>query len=146
MKNRSREYVHDRLYELASKMLKRYNPCAECFATNCYRQHATERCCEGCPYFKNGCTVEALYCKLWLCRSVKLKGNTTFIAKRLHTLERIARDYDLLLARATRKETLEFGEALSGDQWWLYYRDLLGFSRRSSHLLLRSGLNRNGVI
>lgn len=140
-KNRSREYVHDRLYELADKLLKRHNPCAKCWATNCYHEHVTQRCCEGCVYFKKGqgCTVKALYCKLWICGAVT---NQAQLRRRLQRLRKIAEKYNLLVARGSREETLEFGEQLNTDPWWLYYatrhHDTLK-NREKAHNQLRHG-------
>lgn len=138
-KNRTREYVHDRLYALAAKMLERHNPCHGCIVNNCFNDDSEARCCEGCPYFKEGqgCTVQALYCKLWLCSYLKRSASNWYLMDRMHTLQRIAEKYGLLVARASREETLEFGERLATNPWWLYDRDWHGRSRRSSHNLLR---------
>jgi hypothetical protein len=138
MKNRTREYVHDRLYILADKLLKRYDPCRNCILTNCYNEDEKARCCVGCPHFKegHGCTVQALYCKVWLCTPEKLHNR--HLAFRLDLLRRIADKYNLLVARASRAETLEFGEQLASYPWRLYERDWHGKSRRSSHKQLRA--------
>jgi hypothetical protein len=120
-KNRSRAYVHDRLYALADKLLKRHNPCHGCITHNCFSYGNDSRCCMGCPHFKNGCTVKALYCKLWLCHSVGAQQYA--LVRRLERLERIAKKYNLLVARASRWETLRYGEALPNDVWWLYHHD-----------------------
>lgn len=139
-KARTREEVHDKLYALADKLLKRHNPCANCWAKNCYREHSTQRCCEGCIYFKEGvgCTTQALYCKLWLCA----KPRQPELRKKLRRLWSIADKYGLLVARASREETLEFGEQLHSVQWWLYYRvrwDDTEETRDQAHHQLRHG-------
>lgn len=132
-KNRTREYVHDRLYLLADKMLKRHNPCHKCIVHNCFNE-TPQRCCEGCPHFNNGCTVQALYCKLWLCDRIRNRK----LRARLQSLYRIAKKYDLLVVRASREETLEFGEQLADDEWWIYYADFHK-TREQIHKWLREG-------
>lgn len=137
-KNRTREYVHDRLYALAAKLQARYDPCKDCIATNCFNE-GPQRCCTGCPHFKEGqgCTVQALYCKVWLCWNLHRQPRYWLVIERMNLLKAIAEKYNLLVARASRDETLEFGERLADDQWWLYDSDHGGRSRKRSIALLR---------
>jgi hypothetical protein len=73
--------IYDDLYQRASAVIARINPCeivivngkATCVdsRTTGYRNNG-ELCCGGCRHLsKQGCTVKALACKLWLCITVK---------------------------------------------------------------------------
>jgi hypothetical protein len=70
---------YDELYDKADKLLKEYNPCrikcGSCQANRIDPKYNSTKqlCCGGCPYWKNGCTVKSLACKLWLCGPVQGK-------------------------------------------------------------------------
>jgi hypothetical protein len=60
---------YDELYEKASQILKKYNPCqVENWVCERGRQGGENFCCRCCEHLsKKGCTVKALYCRVWLC-------------------------------------------------------------------------------
>ncbi|HOF42321.1 MAG TPA: hypothetical protein PLF30_02480 [Candidatus Moranbacteria bacterium] len=67
-KTRFKSELYDALYETADSILKKYDPCK--FKSGTCKTRGN--CCEGCKYLsKNGCTVKALSCKLWLCDDVR---------------------------------------------------------------------------
>lgn len=116
MKQRNRADVYDRLYVLADKLLKRTNACATC-PVGCHGKDVMPSkigCCFGCPHSgPQGCTVESLACKLWLCsrelgglRSLMRPG---LLERKLDRLRRIAEHYNIYVARASKEESLANG-------------------------------------
>ena len=106
----SKEY--DEVYEKAQELFDKYNPCEikrEGSKVSCVgglKQEGNELCCYGCGYLgKNGCTVKALDCKLWLC---------SVIARRhpiREELKKLKRDMsweleEVLDLRTTKQKTL----------------------------------------
>lgn len=91
--------LYDTLYEKASLIIAKYNPCSfkngECFNYGC---------CYGCKHLsENGCTVKALSCKLWLCDEARLKFPEC--ATELDALEKEADENKILLGyRSCKKE------------------------------------------
>jgi hypothetical protein len=61
--------VYDCLYEKADEIIKRYDPCR--FTDGrCVGQNGG--CCGGCKHLSNnGCTIQCLACKTWLCNKIK---------------------------------------------------------------------------
>ena len=92
--------LYTKLYDMASKIIKRDAPCRICVDPD-------ERgyCCAECPHLSsNGCTVKALYCKVWLCSKVaEIYPETN---NKLYSIAEIARKYRLLDIRASKKETM----------------------------------------
>lgn len=72
-KQLSQEY--DRLYQQAADILKEHNPCEIKSCWDCVGGRNLLRnptyCCSGCPFVskKGRCTVKALGCKIWICKS-----------------------------------------------------------------------------
>jgi len=63
--------VYDSLYNRAVALMDRFNPCNVCdgVCERHRRQEGKNFCCDGCLYLgKEGCSVKALQCKLWICR------------------------------------------------------------------------------
>jgi len=61
--------IFDDLYDRASAVVKKYNPCkvenGTCMAG---RKIETGLCCTGCRHLgPNGCTTKSLICRMWLC-------------------------------------------------------------------------------
>ena len=57
-----------KLYKAGEELFAEFNPC-EIRDGKCKRG---DLCCSGCEYLSDtGCTVEALWCKLWTCRALK---------------------------------------------------------------------------
>lgn len=94
--------LHDRIYNEADKLIKEYNPCnihklsngrLSC-ADNPDGYDRNMLCCSACNepgdgigHWDNGCTVECLACKLFLCSTAR-KNNEELSAK-LYNLQRI---------------------------------------------------------
>lgn len=86
--------LYDQLYDEASAILKKDNPCnMGCnTCTNSQVNKGTEAfCCSGCKYLgADGCTVNALSCRVWLCFAARRKHPET--AKALDAIGRKAWD------------------------------------------------------
>lgn len=125
-KKYTREEAHDKLYRIADKLLARMNACSKCpifvkdsTAQSCGFSKAW--CCEGCPHLgAQGCTVEALLCRLHLCapESNRQWKENSILRKRQKRVYAIARSYNILLARASKEQAIEL--APTKDIWWLY--------------------------
>lgn len=114
---------YDRLYDKASAILKADNPCqiqkgedgrVTCVMTRCepvYDQdHPGTLCCGSCKHLgPDGCTVQALACKVWSCygsRSYGLWPSTTIDA--LRAVRQEARSIGVpLYYRQSKEETFE---------------------------------------
>ncbi len=68
--------IYDRIYDIADKLFKRYNPCGICHKDNkteCINKHYKYNylCCRfwdtRCKHWENGCTIKCLPCKLFMC-------------------------------------------------------------------------------
>lgn len=105
LKKLSKQY--DRLYGLADKLFKKYNPC-QIKDGNCIMN--SNCCCQGCEYLgKSGCTVKALACKLHICGAyVWRDGSNEKLIKRLFRLQRIAKELDIWFVRSSKEETFNF--------------------------------------
>ena len=67
LKKVSAEY--DRIYAEAQALLDKYKPCQGPNGALCI---LGSFCCSHCPHLgPTGCTVKALWCKLWLCETAK---------------------------------------------------------------------------
>lgn len=122
LKERDRSQVYDQLYALAAKVLTRMNACATC-PVSCkkdlfHHHYSKSWCCGGCPNLgPTGCTVQALGCKLWICPAEKRRQNPIW-KSRLRKLAEIADHYGIHMARATKEESLRFGQ--THDFWYIY--------------------------
>lgn len=120
LKERERGEVYDRLVRLADKILAKYQPCGKC-PVGCPTQRLSKAwCCGGCPKLgPQGCTVQALACKLWVCRNnmilIKPRGKDRECFARLDRLTRIARHYEIYVGRASKEESLHYG---AQGLWW----------------------------
>jgi len=97
--------LYDILYDIADGLFREYNPC-KIENGKCVRGR-DGGCCEGCEYLKeNGCSVKALFCKLWLCEPMLNKYPQ--LRKKLVYLSRIAEKHNLLLLRGSRSDVEKF--------------------------------------
>ena len=120
--------VHDNLYARADAIIKEYNPCGIAKRgkhTTCLRgdksrynallNYGEERnlawvadrsfCCGGCEHLsENGCTVESIACKLWLCDSVAQMPKEA--ALELHKVREMTSRLHLYGIRYTKKQTV----------------------------------------
>ena len=94
------------LFATASEIINRINPCeiivvdgrASCVGTRNGSERSHQLCCEGCRNLGNsGCTVEALWCRMWLCHDVMQTAKGKKAAKELDKIERAARREDVPL-------------------------------------------------
>jgi len=61
--------IYDQIYAEMQALLDKYKPCRGANGELCLRGTF---CCCGCKYLHaTGCTVKALWCKLWLCGDAK---------------------------------------------------------------------------
>lgn len=109
LKERDRSEVYDRLVRLADRILAKHNVCGSC-PVGCASQKNTRAwCCNGCPKLgPNGCTVQALACKLWLCTSESFSLPYK-VYGRLMRIRAIAVHYKLYVGRANKEESLHYG-------------------------------------
>ena len=79
-----RSVAYDAIFDEASEILKRDNPCEIGTDGKCLygrRLNTTSFCCGGCKYLgPEGCTVKAVGCRVWLCDCAKRKHPQTYIA------------------------------------------------------------------
>lgn len=126
-KKYTREQAHDKCYRIACKLLERMSACSKCpifvkdtTPGSCGFSKAW--CCEGCPHLDpmRGCTVDALLCRLHLCAPESARQNLEngVLRRRLKRVAAIARQYDILMARASKEQALELG--IDHDVWFLY--------------------------
>ena len=93
--------LYDKLYDIAKEYLSIMNPC-KIKDGKCARGNF---CCDGCRHLsKNGCTIKALWCKLWLCGQF-YDDKYNNLRGRLIALTRIANEYGLLQYRMSKDET-----------------------------------------
>lgn len=128
LKPRDRAEVYDKLYALAAKILDKSRACSTCPIGSCTKflgrfteTYTKSWCCYGCPHLgDNGCTVQALGCKLWLC--TKEMGSLPFRwEKKIAKLEEIAKYYGIHMARADKQQSLQYGQ--HKPFWFIYERD-----------------------
>ena len=111
--------IHNALYDRASKLIRQQNPCqiqagphcATCAASRLGHETNRGLCCEGCKFLgANGCTVKALGCKLWTCRTAgnNLEG---WAFRHLDKLSRRARR--LTLNGCREPHEIEVGNAVN---------------------------------
>jgi hypothetical protein len=115
------EKKFDALYAAACAALERHDPCAVRGGACHSMRVAPERhkkypfCCPGCEHLgAEGCTVESLYCRLWLCEPLErlhLKRTPqgrvpSPLLKELRRLRREAERWGFQVFRGTKQESL----------------------------------------
>jgi hypothetical protein len=96
--------LYDVLYEMADKVLKEHNPCrvenGKCLRC---QKGGHNFCCDDCQYLKdNGCSVKALYCRVWLCGS----HHRGIVENELNFIHYIARQHGLLTFRGSKEDSI----------------------------------------
>jgi hypothetical protein len=119
------EKKFDQLYARATVALQEHDPCqvrnGACFSMREYPEnHVNEPfCCTGCKHLKpDGCSVESLFCKLWVCAPIdnvnkqRRRGKMAYspLFKELAAIRLQARKYDFLIWRGTKEESLDKAE------------------------------------
>jgi len=106
--------LYDRLYRMAGKVLAKRRPCQKCAAC-VYHGGIKSGCCKGCPLLgPDGCTVQSLACKLWLCYE---SARDRLAVHQLDRIQRIAYRHGIYFARATKEEALSL-EAVGKTTWY----------------------------
>jgi hypothetical protein len=94
-----REKHYEELYAKAHEVLQRIDPCEitivdgkpTCTSTRASYAHGSQLCCTNCSHLAvDGCTIEALSCKLWLCMYVKTTTKGQLALKELAAIEKQA--------------------------------------------------------
>jgi hypothetical protein len=97
--------IYSKLYRQGNEALKQHDPCkwsnGQCAA-------GTHGCCQECKHLSpQGCTVEALWCKVWLCHAVRANPVNARIVTTLDTIHNTARTLGVPLGiRASKEESL----------------------------------------
>lgn len=95
--------VYDRLYKHADKLIRKHNPC-ETKDGKCLRG---KPCCDNCPHLtKNGCSIDCLMCKLFLCWRVN--QHNPVLVRTFRRMQIKANRYNLLHIRLSRKKLINF--------------------------------------
>jgi hypothetical protein len=95
--------LYDRLYNHADKLIKKHNPC-KMKNGKCLRG---KPCCDNCPHLtENGCAIDCLMCKLFLCWRVTERNES--LTKIFDRIWRKAYTHNLLHLRYSKKETIKF--------------------------------------
>lgn len=93
--------MHDRLYKHANKLIRKYNPC-KIKNGKCLRG---KPCCDNCNHLtENGCAINCLMCKLYLCYRVVEYNEPLF--KIFKQMWRKANRHNLLHMRYSKKEVI----------------------------------------
>lgn len=96
---------YDLAIERANSVLAQYRACKDCPVGNPHGQEEYTRnwCCHGCKHHSpNGCTVEALFCKLWLCSKERAKQPQLY--RELVLIKNA--NHQLLVFRGSKEESL----------------------------------------
>ena len=116
------EVKFDQLYAAACQAMADHDPCAvrggACFSMREYPHLHTRMpfCCGGCKFLgPEGCTVESLHCKLWVCGPIdwahieKKDGKTSYspLLGKLRRLTKLADHYGFRIWRATKEQSIQ---------------------------------------
>lgn len=106
--------LYDELYRRADAVLKRINPCqienadgyVSCVASRAGRECQGELCCSRCNHLGvDGCRVQALACKLWLCWYVQGTARGRQAAQELAVLQKVSQKAGLWPKYRASKES-----------------------------------------
>ena len=118
MTEAERSQIYDSLYDEASEILARDNPC-QIGCDGCNNRHtpgygpgniysdpSKGLCCTGCKHLgPEGCTVKALSCRVWLCYRTQGTHPSTYIA--LNAVRRRAQNAGIPMTfRGSKQECL----------------------------------------
>jgi hypothetical protein len=126
----TREKLYDELYNQLAEEQKELNLCQWCKINGrmtCLRDkaHVQNGCCGGCKHFNNGCTVESLVCKMWMCKKIyeKNKGKEKFekYLELLKEIEAKMRKHKMpLVFRGSKEETFScVRNVVSKKNWYI---------------------------
>ena len=99
--------LYDWLYNEGEMIFMEYNLC-DVYDGQCHADRIDQRnnsfCCLDCKHLSDtGCTVKALYCKLWFC---DMWNAPHLIKRRLQILHDLAFKNKLLAFRASKRKSL----------------------------------------
>jgi hypothetical protein len=116
------EKKFDRLYAAADQAMRDHDPCAvrggQCYSMREYPELHKRMpfCCGGCRYLgPQGCTVESLHCRLWVCGPLDWvhigrdgrKRTYSPLLQKLRRLTKIADHYGFRIWRAPKEESIQ---------------------------------------
>jgi hypothetical protein len=105
--------MYDLLYKRASQAVAIFNPC-RIQAGLCLRG---DFCCQECFHLgRQGCTVEALACKIWLCRKASKARENETCRRVLQTIGEIANELKINGYRFSKEENVRAGEQMVVDE------------------------------
>lgn len=121
-KNKNVSAVYDRIYDIADRLFKKYNPCNHrvknsivlCNGKNVEQAKEAQQdniflCCGLCEHNSpTGCTVKCLSCKLYLCPT--LHKDYPLLSKRLYKLRHITAKYGMYGCFKTKDEILSLSK------------------------------------
>ena len=108
--------IYDLLYTKASLAMAIFNPCR----IKDGRCRRGDFCCQDCPHLgQNGCTVRALACKLWLCRTAARDPGNKVCQTILQTIGEIAEYLNLNGYRHSKEQNLFPGETIIVNAEWM---------------------------
>lgn len=83
--------LYDTLYAEGTRVLQKANPCnIRMEGGRMLCNGDLESCCHGCMHLgPNGCTVEALSCKFWLCDALAQNPHNASVVIALETLRNV---------------------------------------------------------
>lgn len=95
--------LHDRLYKRADMLIRKHNPC-EMKDGQCLRG---KPCCDKCNHLTgDGCVINCLMCKLFLCWRVNQRNPV--LTRTFRRMQTKAYKHGLLHLRISRKELTNF--------------------------------------
>jgi hypothetical protein len=110
MTEEQRSKKYDELYIKATKVLDEFNPCKIENGTCARgRKHGLNFCCYGCNNLSdNGCKVQSLYCKTWICETAAkaMKEEYRTFNRLMAEIDDEARKYGMYIFRAGKTECL----------------------------------------
>ena len=115
------EQKYDSLYKSATAVLEKHDPCqiqkGQCYSMRTAPENHKNApfCCTGCVYLKaDGCSVESLFCKLWVCDPLHAANKTkehglvkkSKLLVELAALRKSAVKYNLHLFRGSKEDNV----------------------------------------
>ena len=139
--------LYDEFYARGEEIFAKHNLCdvkdGKCKS---YRLNEARGnfCCRNCPHLgPEGCTVKALYCKLWICSEL-IDTLSDEVLQELGDLFEEAEQLNMLRFRASKEQTFRKGN--SNKNMWNRYLSILYRRRRSRESSLpHSGSSRPSI-
>lgn len=119
--------LYDRIYDIADRLFKKYNPCnihTKNNKTRCMNKlykHNYLCCCmwsNECKHSKNGCTIKCLACKLFMCSRI-------FYVYDKNGIQKINKKYKHFVNKITRLKRIVNRHGLSNMDYFLTKKTVL---------------------